>query len=74
MTLNELKENKKAKIIKINLNKNQIDRLISMGIYINTEVVLVKKAPLNNPIEIKIKNSNLALRVEDAIKIEVQYI
>ncbi len=47
------------------------NRLIELGI-LNTPIKIVKKAPFNDPIAIKIGNTTIAIRNEDAKKIEVE--
>lgn len=49
-------------------------RLLDMGIIPKTKVVVKKVAPLGDPIEIRIRNYTLTLRMEDAEKIEVEQI
>lgn len=46
-------------------------RLLDMGIIPKTKVVVKKVAPLGDPIEIRIRNYTLTIRMEDAEKIEV---
>ncbi len=46
-------------------------RLIEFGI-LNTPIKVVKKAPFNDPIAIKLGNTTIAIRDEDAKKIEVE--
>lgn len=41
-------------------------RLMDMGLVRGSEVTVEKKAPLGDPIEIKIKDYSLTLRKEDA--------
>lgn len=47
-------------------------RLIDMGVVPGTEVHVIKYAPLGDPIEIKVKNFNLALRMSEAATIMVE--
>ena len=47
------------------------NRLIELGI-LNTPIKVVKKAPFNDPIAIKIGNTTIALRKEDAENLEVE--
>ena len=46
-------------------------RLIDMGLVAGTWVKVLKYAPLGDPIEIRVKNFNLALRKSEAVLIEV---
>ena len=47
-------------------------RLIDMGLVQGTKVSVVKYAPLKDPVEIKVKNFELALRVSEADTIDVE--
>lgn len=47
-------------------------RLLDMGIIPKTKVLIKKVAPLGDPIEIRIRNYTLTIRMEDAEKIEVE--
>lgn len=46
-------------------------RLVDMGIVPGTSVQVVKYAPLADPLEIKVKNFQLSLRVSEAATIDV---
>ncbi len=47
-------------------------RLIDMGVVPGSKVVVLKFAPLGDPIEIKIKNFDLSLRKSEAATIDVE--
>ncbi|VBB07670.1 transcriptional repressor c-terminal [Lucifera butyrica] len=47
-------------------------RMIDMGLVAGTKFRIQRYAPLGDPIEIKIKNFNLALRKAEAALVEVQ--
>ena len=47
-------------------------RLLDMGLIPRTRVTLQKTAPMGDPIEIRVRGSELTLRVEEAKKIEVE--
>lgn len=49
-------------------------RLGEMGILCGTEVTYVRKAPLGDPLEIKVRGCSLSLRLKDAIAILVEKI
>jgi Fe2+ transport system protein FeoA len=74
MKLSQLEFNKKAKILAINCDKNTKDRLYDMGVNEEENVLLIRRAPFNDPLEIKVKDFYLALRVCDADKIYVEYL
>jgi ferrous iron transport protein A len=46
-------------------------RLLDMGITPNTQIVLVKKAPLGDPLEIALRGYTLTLRGSEAEQIEL---
>lgn len=47
-------------------------RLFDMGVTPGARLILVKKAPLNDPLEIKIRNYSLTLRKSEAKFVEVE--
>lgn len=74
MLLNELSIGQKASIKKISYMPEITDRLISMGLIKGVVIELVRKAPLGDPIEIKVTNFLLSLRRNEASAIEVEEI
>ncbi|MCR5834270.1 MAG: ferrous iron transport protein A [Selenomonadaceae bacterium] len=46
-------------------------RLMTMGLIPGTRVEVLNSAPLGDPIAIRIRSYNLAMRCDDAAKIEV---
>ncbi len=70
-TLSDLKKGEKGKIIKIRGKGNIHRRLLDMGLVTGSEVTVQRKAPLGDPIEIKIKGYFLTLRKEEAASIKV---
>ncbi|MCB4747513.1 MAG: ferrous iron transport protein A [Sulfurovum sp.] len=72
MRLNQLHKGDKAEIIKIHANKVLKDRLNSFGI-IRGEELTVKGCSIGKQtMEIKIDNTLIALRAEEAEKIEIK--
>lgn len=71
MTLNELPIGEKAEIVKVNGQGALRDRLLDMGLTPRTEVMVLKMAPMGDPIELTLRGYNLTLRLEDAAQIEV---
>lgn len=47
-------------------------RLLDMGLTPGTKVMMRKKAPMGDPIEIKLRGYELTLRLEDAEKITLK--
>ena len=75
MTIKPLKEMlplEKGKIVKVGGGKVIRRRLMDMGVVNGTEVLVQRVAPLGDPVEIKIKGYDLALRLEEAANINVE--
>ena len=71
-TLDKLKPKEKGKIVLIKGISKINKRLLDMGATKGTEVVVVKVAPLLDPIEVKIRGYNLSLRKNEAENIVVE--
>lgn len=74
MFLSQLKVGEKAKVLALENPEKLKKRLKNMGLTSGAIVVLIKKAPFGDPIEIKVRDFYLALRVSDADKIKVELI
>ncbi len=74
MKLNELRPKQKAIIRAIGDLGELKDRLTELGVLCGEPVQIVRIAPLGDPLEIRIGDEHLALRREDAEKIEVEAI
>lgn len=74
MVLSDLHKGDKAEIIKINADKALKDRLTSFGV-MRGETLLIKGCSLaRQTMEIKVGSTYIALRAEEAGKIEVKQI
>lgn len=70
--LNMLKNGQSGMIERIDVSEIKIKRrLVEMGITPGTEITVSKRAPLGDPIEIKLRGYELTLRGDDAAQIEV---
>lgn len=74
MTLNELKINKKARVIEIQINSSIKRRLLDLGIIKGTNIKPVLKSPSGSPRAYEIKDTLIAIRNDDAEKILVEEI
>ncbi|MCQ2428458.1 MAG: ferrous iron transport protein A [Clostridia bacterium] len=72
MKLDELKPGQSAKILTVGGSGALRCRLLDMGITPKTNVKLIKRAPMGDPIEILIRGYELTLRNEDASLITVE--
>ena len=70
--LSELQKGESGKVTKVNGEGAIRRRLFDMGITPGTEVMMRKKAPLGDPIEITVRGYELSIRKSEAENIEVQ--
>lgn len=71
MLLSELKNGEKAIILKVKGRGAFRKRIIEMGFVVGKQVIVVKKAPLKDPIEYNIMGYEVSLRRSEASLIEV---
>ena len=71
-TLSSLSPGETAFIQTFNNDLNLQSRLVEMGILPGVEIRLIKKAPLQGPIELKIRGYEVALRYQDAEYVMVE--
>ena len=72
MTLDELNLAGPARVSEVGGQGALRRRLLDMGITPGTEVMIRKRAPMGDPIEIHLRGYELTLRIEDAKKIQVE--
>lgn len=73
MTLSEAKHGKMVRIDSLGNSKLK-NRLMTMGLIPGTHVEILNSAPLGDPIALRLRSYNLALRKNDAAKILVSSI
>ena len=71
-SLNELQPQEKGKIVRVGGKKGIRRRLMDMGVVKGAVIVMQRVAPLGDPVEIKIKGYDLALRLEEAAEIIIE--
>lgn len=71
-TLDNLEPGYRAKVIHIKGKGSTRRRILDMGMVPGSDVEVVRKAPLGDPIEFKVKGYNLSLRKDEAELIVVQ--
>ncbi len=75
MLLSELDVGQKAKIVKLNIENKEIRRhLLDMGLTRGTLIEVWKKAPIGDPIDIKLRDYELCISKSDLSQIEVEVI
>lgn len=72
MTLDELEVGKSATIVSVGGAGALRNHFLDMGLTPNTQVTLIKVAPMGDPIELCVRGYELTLRLEDAAKIEIK--
>lgn len=71
-TLESVKKGKKVRILELTGSDFLRKRFIAMGIVPGAEISVEGYAPLGDPIEIKVKGYNLALRKDEASQIVIE--
>ncbi len=71
MNLSELKSGDKAIILKVRGRGAFRKRIIEMGFIVGKQVIVVKNAPLRDPIEYNVMGYEVSLRRSEADLIEV---
>jgi Fe2+ transport system protein FeoA len=64
--LSELKPGERGIVTRVSGSGLIKKRLLEMGLVKGTEIVMVRKAPLGDPIEFQVKGYNLSLRKVEA--------
>lgn len=70
--LKDMKPGESGVIFALHGGGNVKHRLVDMGLVHGTKVYVMKFAPLGDPVEIKVKNFELALRNSEAGMIDVE--
>ena len=71
MTLDKLEVGKDAVIESVGGNGALRRQFLDMGLTPGTEVTMMKKAPMGDPIELRLRSYELTLRLADAAQIEI---
>lgn len=71
MTLDKLPIGGSAEIIEIDESNPNLSRLSELGMITGQQVKLLRKAPLGDPLQIRIMNYELCLKKQDAAGIKV---
>ncbi len=71
MTLDQLELGATAQVLKLSGEAGVKRRLMEMGITAGSQVQAVRRAPLGDPLDVKVRGYHLSLRKEEAAVIEV---
>ncbi|WPC74896.1 FeoA family protein [Vibrio porteresiae] len=73
MKLSELKSGETVTVTALNqLSTETRKRLMVMGILPQTEITLVRRAPMGDPLQVEVRGVSVALRESIAASIEVE--
>ena len=72
MTLDQLKLGQDAIIKSVGGTGSLRHHFLDMGLTPQTEVTLIKKAPMGDPIQVRLRGYELTLRLADAAQIEIE--
>lgn len=72
VALSSLSAGTSAVIVSIQIPPEARGRLLEMGVLVGTRIELVRRAPLGDPLEIKVRGYNLSLRKHEAELISVR--
>lgn len=71
MTITQLANGQKGKIVSINGDVRLKKRLMALGAIEGTDICVTKRAPLGDPLVVNIRGFNIAIRKKDANNISV---
>jgi ferrous iron transport protein A len=72
MTLDQLEIGQRAQVRSIAGRGRMTVRLLEMGFVPGVEVALVKRAPLGDPLELRLRGFHVSLRKAEARAIEIE--
>ena len=70
--LREMEPLEKGRIVKVGGRKGIRRRLLDMGVVSGAMVKVQRVAPLGDPVEVRVKGYDLALRLEEAANIQIE--
>lgn len=73
-TLDFIEPETSVKVLKVTGKKSSRKRILDMGLTPGTRVEVIRRAPLGDPVEFKLKGYNLSLRKKEAENILVELV
>lgn len=71
MTLDQLNVGDEKTVVRLNGTDAIRRRLMEMGMTAHAKVRLIRRAPLGDPLDVKVRGYHLSLRKEEASAVEV---
>lgn len=72
MSLADLDDGVRAEVVAIPSGDPNLTRLKEMGLFVKSEIIILRRSPLGDPIELQLKFGRLSIRKSDAEKIKVR--
>lgn len=73
MRLSELKDGQQAKVSAfVGLSVDLKKKLMVMGVLPNTDVRVIRRAPMGDPLQVEVRGVSLAIRKNIAAEIEIE--
>jgi len=72
VTLDELGSGREAEVVDVHLEGAELQRLLDMGFVEGTRLRVIRNAPLLDPIDVSIRDCQIALRRNEARGVEVK--
>ena len=72
VTLDELGSGREAEVVDVHLEGAELQRLLDMGFVEGTPLRVIRNAPLLDPIDVSIRDCQIALRRNEARGVEVK--
>jgi len=71
MTLDELRPGQECRVVKVNVGGVTGQRLLDMGLVPETQIKVVRNAPLVDPVDLLLKGYHVTMRHSEARGVEV---
>lgn len=72
MNLLDLKNGETCRLLSLDTSLVHHDRYLELGFTQGTEICVLRKAPLGDPIQVRVRDTDLAIRKADALCIQVE--
>ena len=70
-TLATLRKGARAVVLHIHAEEEFAHRLMELGLTPGTEIALIRRAPLGDPVELQVRGSHFSIRLSEAERIHV---
>ena len=72
MNLLDLRNGEKCRLLGLDNSLSHHDRYLELGFTHGTEICVLRRAPLGDPIQVRVRDTDLAICKSDALCIEVE--